>query len=267
MVNRHVLALGATKTQSSHARNASMASDEHLLHRINKERDRKEPSYQGTMSQPSSAKRSIRFRDGDSLCDYHTGEAVMELIECRKELWFQQSDMSTIKRKALQISKEAQRYGVGSLLSNTYGSNNSETQEALNTWCRNANSRRGLERWINNEYSAKRSDIRRRTIQSVLRAQQKMREENINDVDYGMKVISRLSEAFSQDSRNFARAMGAADQLAANYEPDILTAKATSFEAPIRQAPSPRSVVMERRPKSSLGLRDSAGATDFRNFV
>ena len=216
-------------------------------------------------SSPSCTKRSIRFRDDERLCEYHSG-AVMELIECRKEIWFQQSDMSTIKRKALMVSKEAQRYGVGSLLSNTYGSNTSETQEALNTWCRNANSRRGLERWINDEYSAKRSDIRRRTIQSVLRAQQKMREENINDVDYGMKVISRLSEAFSQDSRNFARAMGKADELAATLEPDFPATKEPSFGIPPRRTPSPRSVVMARRPKTNLGL-SSTGATDFRNFV
>ncbi|GKY99010.1 hypothetical protein MPSEU_000856700 [Mayamaea pseudoterrestris] len=218
------------------------------------------------MVHSASQKRSIRFRD-EELCEYHTG-AVMDLIECRKEIWYQQSDMSTIKRKALMVSKEAQRYGVGSLLSNTYGSNSNETQDALNTWCRNANSRRGLERWINDEYSAKRSDIRRRTIQSVLRAQQKMREESINDVGYGMKVISRLSEAFSQDSRNFARAMGAADELAANAEPDVSTSKDVALGLPPQRTSSPRSVIVARRPRSNLGLRSGvAGATDFRNFV
>jgi hypothetical protein len=215
------------------------------------------------MAQTPSFKRSIRFRDDENLCEYHTG-AVLELIECRKEIWFQQSDMSTIKRKALMVSKDAQRYGVGSLLSNTYGSSSSETQEALNTWCRNANSRRGLERWINDEYSAKRSDIRRRTIQSVLRAQQKMREENINDIEYGWKVVSRLSEAFSQDSRIFARAMGVADELAANSEPDFSASKDSPMSIPSRH-PSPRTVVIARRPKSNLGL--SSPSTDFRNFV
>lgn len=192
----------------------------------------------------------------------------MELIECRKEIWFQQTDMSMIKRKALLISKEAQRFGLGSLLSNTYGHENNETQEALNTWCRNANSRRGLERWINDEYSAKRSDIRRRTIQSVLRAQQKMREENINDVDYGIKVIARLSEAFSQDSRNFARAMGIADELALLSEPDHSVTKDTTFNLQPKRASSSRSGALGRRPTSSLGLTTAyAGSTDFRNFV
>jgi hypothetical protein len=217
----------------------------------------------------SPLKRSIRFRDDEHLCEYHAG-AVLDLIECHKEIWFQQADMSIIKRKALLVSKEAHKHGVGSLLSNTYGSSQStETQEALNSWCRNANARRGLERWINDEYSAKRSDIRRRTIQSVLRAQQKMREENINDVDYGVKVISRLSEAFSQDSRCFAISMGRADEHAAMTEPDEATTTKTDSFSSMKissRAPSPRSVIASRRPRSSLGLQASA-ATDFRNFV
>ena len=47
----------------------------------------------------------------------------------------------------------------------------------------------------NDEYAARRSDIRQRTIKSVLRAQRKMREEGVKDVEYGVKVLARLSEA------------------------------------------------------------------------
>jgi hypothetical protein len=219
-------------------------------------------------------KRSVRFAD-DNLCSFHDG-AVMDMIDSTREIWYQHADLSHIKRKAMVVSKEALRYGFGSLLTNTYGNSTEETQEALNAWSRSANNRRGLERWINDEYSAKRSDIRRRTIQSVLRAQEKMRQENIHDTDYGAKVLSRLSEAFSQDSRNFAHAMGKADALAvlfteatnsssssATPSAEKVRAASTIMRAPHR-APSPRSVIINRAPRKSLGL---SGEGDFRNFV
>lgn len=216
--------------------------------------------------------RNVKFEEDEKLCTYHDG-AVLDVVDsCRKEIWYQHADLAHVKRKAMVVSKEAHRYGFGSLLTNTYGNSCDETQEALKTWSRNANSRRGLERWINDEYSAKRSDIRRRTIQSVLRAQEKMRQENINDVEYGMKVISRLSEAFSQDSRNFARAMGIADEYAAQESMDNETAPAvkqntdTVCKLPTRST-SPRSVVNTSRPlppRKNLGL---SGTSDLRNFL
>lgn len=219
------------------------------------------------MAVPESKKRSIRFPESDdNLCSFHAG-AVLDQVDSRKDIWYQQTELSHIKRKAVVVSKEAHRYGFGSLLTNTYGNAGDETQDALNTWARNANSRRGLERWINNEYSAKRSDIRRRTIQSVLRAQEKMRVENIDDPDYGMKVLSRLSEAFSQDSRNFAACMGKADEEAAKDDWPIDAAQSVVKGHRIKsvRAPSPKTVVLSTRaPRKSLGL---SGANDFRNFV
>jgi len=224
--------------------------------------------------------RSVRFPPSDdNLCSYHDEAAVMDQIESRRDVWYQHADLTHIKRKAMMVSREAHRYGFGSLLTNTYGNpGNSETQEVLNTWARNANSRRGLERWINDEYSAKRSDIRRRTIQSVLRAQEKMRQEGIEDPEYQIKVISRLSEAFSQDSRKFARSMGVADEeavkaddaasvssVASSQRTDKIGESLSAAAPRTTRSPSPRSVVMQTRPpRKSLGLQ---GAGDFRNFV
>lgn len=215
-------------------------------------------------SSESTFNLTLRWEEDDKLCSYHDG-AVLEQVDCRKDIWYQHTELSHIKRKAMVVSKEAHRYGFGSLLTNTYGNPGDETQEALNTWSRNANSRRGLERWINDEYSAKRSDIRRRTIQSVLRAQQKMREESITDPEYGMKVISRLSEAFSQDSRNFALCMGLADERAAKCDQDEAVPIENGAKSVPSRTPSPRSVIVQSRtPRKSLGL---SGAGDFRNFV
>lgn len=164
-----------------------------------------------TILQP---RRSVKFPEtDDQLHRYHEGPDVDILAANRRDIWYQYEELKHIKRKALVLSKEAQRYGLGSILTNTYGKASTENAEALHTWVRNASSRRGLERWINDEYAAKRGDIRKRTIQSVLRAQHKMHESAIQDPDYSMKVLSRLSEAFSVDSREFARCMGQADEV------------------------------------------------------
>jgi hypothetical protein len=116
---------------------------------------------------------------------YHPGPDLDLLIAHRRDLWYQQEELKQCKKKALLVSKEAQRYGLGTILTNTYSPNRSnsnsnnmdttgtrmdndchadndihnddEVQLALNTWSRNGSSRRGLERWINDEYAAKRA--------------------------------------------------------------------------------------------------------------
>lgn len=229
-------------------------------------------------SESSPEKRSVCFVDAAKLCVYHAGAVLDEVELSRKDIWFQQADLAQIKRKAMVISREAHRYGFGSLLTNTYGNAGEETQDALNTWCRNANARRGLERWINDEYSAKRSDLRKRTIQSVLRAQNKMRQEDINDPEYCWKVLARLSEAFSQDSSDFARAMGVADELAAAQPSDTndntghksggcaTSASSSSQRRGPERKTSPRSVVLPRQPpRKNLGL-SSGSSGEFRHF-
>ena len=203
------------------------------------------------------------------------------------DIWYQQSEMNHIKRMAMSIARDAQRYGLGNILSNTYGKNCDETQHSINTWARNGASRRGLERMINNEYAAKRSEIRKRTVKSVLRAQMKMEEEDVNDKEYQMKVLARLSEAFSRDSRHFARVLGIADEHAASVEnaeenPAFneknkdkkieLPARSNSPKSHVSRTPSPRSVLLAaqpRRPKRNPGLLGGGSAnamSDMRQY-
>jgi hypothetical protein len=250
-------------------------------------------------------RRCVQFHESDKLHRYHEGPDVDILAAHRRDIWYQYEELKHIKRKALVLSKEAQRYGLGSILTNTYGTpnNQSQTQDALHTWVRNASSRRGLERWINDEYAAKRSDIRKRTIHSVLRAQMKMKESAITDPEYSMKVLSRLSEAFSVDSREFARGMGAADEKTSQLvysedeegggdtmvedetdkplgpPPSILKGTKKMDPHMLRKAPlrlnSPRTVIPSRPLSSSirpppgrrLGLsKETSGAADYRHF-
>lgn len=247
-------------------------------------------------------RRSVKFHEEEKLHRYHEGPDVDILEANRRDIWYQYEELKHIKRKALVLSKEAQRYGLGAILTHTYGTannqNQNQTQDALHTWVRNASSRRGLERWINDEYAAKRGDIRKRTIQSVLRAQMKMQESAITDPEYSMKVLSRLSEAFSVDSREFARGMGVADektsQLVHSEEGDVAEEETGLPVGPppsilkgpkkvdphmLRKAPlrlnSPRTVLLSRPISSSvlpshgqrLGLpKQPSGTADYRHF-
>lgn len=263
-----------------------------------------EPTIVKRRSMP--LQRSVKFPEEDHHMHlFHEGPDVDILAANRRDIWYQYEELKHIKRKALVLSKEAQRYGLGSILTNTYGKPSDETQEALQTWVRNASSRRGLERWINDEYAAKRSDIRKRTIQSVLRAQMKMQESAVHDPDYSMKVLSRLSEAFSVDSKEFARGMGMADEATsklATQDPECesvcgdeegsTAGSVTGPPLPILKAPkkmdphllrkaplrlnSPRTVIPgrgplgvggpPRAPTRNLGLSSSSESADFRHF-
>lgn len=237
-------------------------------------------------------RRSVRFHEEDKLHRYHEGPDVDILAANRRDIWYQYEELKHIKRKALVLSKEAQRYGLGSVLTNTYGTPSSETQQALHTWVQNASSRRGLERWINDEYAAKRSDIRKRTIQSVLRAQMKMQESALRDPEYSMKVLSRLSEAFSVDSREFARGLGLADEKnsqsafsdndSVGEEIDAAAPPTSILKAPkkvdpliLRKAPlrlnSPKTIIPSRPVRSSARApqgpgRENSGSADFRHY-
>lgn len=158
-------------------------------------------------------KRSIRF--AEDLCIYHSGAVLDTEGVASVDLWYQYADLQRIKRKALVLTKESGYYGLCSYLTNTYGKTDTVTMEAIITWAISCAARRGLERFLNQEYAAKRYDIRRRTIKSVLTAQRKLQEEGIKDAQYTATVLSRLSVAFSQDSSRFAHVMGIGDEAAA----------------------------------------------------
>mmetsp|Transcript_8231 Transcript_8231/g.17162 ORF Transcript_8231/g.17162 Transcript_8231/m.17162 type:complete len:290 (-) Transcript_8231:424-1293(-) len=190
-----------------------------------------------------------RIRFAHPIAAYQPGVDLQELANHRRSIWYQYEELKHLKRQALMVSKEAQKYGLGVVLTHTYGK--AETsQDALTTWA--CQGRRGLERWINDEYAAKRSDIRKRTIQSVLRAQAKMKSSDLEDVDYSTKVLSRLSLAFSIDSQQFARGMGVADAVAAQ--------KAWSASAEDASETSSHASSSVRDPMDS-SLRQTVGST------
>ena len=124
-----------------------------------------------------------------------------------------------------------------------------------------------------------------------------MQESSIADPDYSMKVLSRLSEAFSVDSKEFARSMGIADEKTSQLTENETVESAVDAARPppsilkkssagkgmdpmiLRKAPlrlnSPRTIIPNNRPPNAnlrappvrnLGLKDSAATADFRHF-
>lgn len=198
-------------------------------------------------------KKSTRF--AKELCVYHQG-AVLDIEDVLSaELWYQVTDLQRIKRKAMVQANEAGQYGLGSLLTNTYGKTDTDTMEAIVTWVASCAARRGLERFLNKEYAAKRCDIRRRTIKSVLTAQRKMLEEGIKDNEYTTQVLGRLSVAFSQDSSRFAHVMGVADRAAA------VALEGECVVPPVRDEEPRKCVIRTYSPNTVLEVPSSASLT------
>jgi hypothetical protein len=162
----------------------------------------------------------VRF--ASDLCAYHAG-AVLDMDDVQEvDLWYQMDELKQIKRQALIVSRDETTMYLTPLLSNTYGKCDARTVNSINSWVLSCDARRGLERFVNKDYGAKRTDARSRNIQIVLTAQHKMQKEGIKDTKYISTVLSRLSEAFSQDSLRFAGVMGQADTLGATVDDSVL---------------------------------------------
>jgi hypothetical protein len=160
--------------------------------------------------------KTVRF--SSALCTYHVG-AVLDIesvVEC--DLWYQVDELKKIKRHALILSRDECAKYLCPLLSNIYGRIDTRSENAVSSWVVLCDSRRGLERFINKDYSMKRSEIRLRNMQVILTAQRKMQKEGLKDTDYMSTVISRLSEELSKDSSKYAVIVGRADMTVANSD-------------------------------------------------
>lgn len=152
----------------------------------------------------------VRFSDHTN--QEFTGTALDHVEANKNDIWYNQGDMKQIKEAAFLLSRQAGKYGVGTLLGNTYGNDDLATMSAIQAWANACAERRGLERFHCRHYAKKRMDVRRKTILSVLKAQHRMLvEEKLTDRVYVGVVIGRLAEAYSLEARRFARVLGHAD--------------------------------------------------------
>jgi hypothetical protein len=158
----------------------------------------------------------VRF--SSDLCTFHAG-AVLD-IDCalERDLWYQTDELKQIKRHALILSRDECAKYLCPLLSSTYGRTDTRSENAVSSWVILCDSRRGLERFINKEYSMKRSETRLRTMQAILTAQHKMQKEGLEDTNYMSTALSRLSEKLSKESSKYAINVGRADMTVASSD-------------------------------------------------
>lgn len=180
-------------------------------------------------------KRKVVSFDDNNLCEFHEG-AVLDKNVNVGDIWFQYSDLQRVKREAAIVTRQYRPLGI--LLSKTYGIADHESTKNLESWSKGCGDVRGLERYVNKEYADKRTDVRKRITKSVLKAQYKMRAEDL-EYNYSSEVLSRLSATFSVQSSRFAHMMGKADACAAHEEEEI------SYEniRRVQRIPSPNSVM------------------------
>lgn len=222
-----------------------------------------------TNKRSNTHKRRTRFTNGDL---FSSSDAILDhTLISTPDIWYQADELTHIKRKAMVVAKESNKHGYASLLTNLYGKTCEETQQSFNRWACQGGLRRGLERWIHAEYAAKRADIRKRTIQSVLRAQKKLEDA---DEDYRATVLGRLSETFSQDARNWAHLMGKADACAVAEETlSVLTIEKEGVRTSVARRSSPTSVMSDlieathlQHPVRQIRTARALGADDMRHY-
>lgn len=198
------------------------------------------------MQQPTTR---VRFRDNNEV--FH-GTALDHAEFEKSKVWYQQSDMKQIKEEAFQLARQAGKYGIGSLLVDTYGKDDHTSVEAVHAWAIACGGRRGLERFHCRHYAKKRMEIRRKTIIAVLKAQHRMHvEEQLTDRDYTATVIGRLAETFSMDSRRFAQVLGAADAVVLQPQ-QSQTSEPGNITSPVEK--KPKLVQRQKTPQSVMEL-------------
>jgi hypothetical protein len=195
----------------------------------------------------------VRFSDHTN--QEFTGTALDHLEADKNDIWYNQGDMKQIKEAAFLLSRQAGKYGVGTLLGNTYGNDDLATMSAIQAWANACAERRGLERFHCRHYAKKRMDVRRKTILSVLKAQHRMLvEEKLTDRVYVGVVIGRLAEAYSLEARRFARVLGHADAATAAQLDNNSVAVVESIQRGRSilkiSAPKPLQVQRQKTPQS-----------------
>jgi hypothetical protein len=157
--------------------------------------------------------KSVRFAPEERLCEYQRGPKKLTLDMC-DEVWFQPEDFQNFRLDARDSSLNAIKKGLSAYIKRTYGHTDKQTQDMHNLWARCSDTRRGLERFINQEYGKNRRFTQKKTIQAVLYAQERLRKDGERDYGHTSAVISSVASAVSAEAVAFAAMLGRADYAA-----------------------------------------------------
>jgi hypothetical protein len=166
------------------------------------------------MSANNGGAKTVRFAAEDDFCDYRSGlEELTE--EMTVDRWYQPVDYVRFRASAKESCDNAIKKGMSAYLKRTYGYSDNKTQELLTLWAKCRETTRGLERFINEDYSKHRMFVRRKTIRAVLYTQDRLRKENEGkDYDRAAVVIGNVATTLSYNAVQFATMLGKADYAA-----------------------------------------------------
>ena len=211
-------------------------------------------------------RKSVRFANDDKLCQFQEGpkELNQEMI---LEMWFQPMDFIHFRISAKKSCDMATKKGLSSYLKRTYGFADDRTQMLFNMWAKCQDTRRGLERFICEEYKQQRLYSQRKTVQAVLYTQDRLRKEDEHQSsERSSAVIANISSSLSHHAAQYARMMGVADHSAVTqFRVTANTRRPTSERvgklssiSPLRQSRSLSKAIMlspskQRTPMHGLG--------------
>ena len=123
--------------------------------------------------------------------------------EERMSQWYSKADYLSFNDTSKMISSALRRFRHGELLLTAFSEDHNLSQQALNTWSYDGDSRRGIEIWANLKHGQQRRLKRKAAIQGLLFLQKEMRARDEASPD----ILCRFSELLTHDAREFARRM------------------------------------------------------------
>lgn len=173
-------------------------------------------------SKTSNGKPFVRFAPAKELCKYQPAPEV-EIDEER--CWYQDEDFNECHFDARDAIEEAIRGGHVALIEQTYGHTDDKNQQQLNQWAINAETARGLERFANEEYGRQRLLHRRKAIQAVMYAQDRLGKDGQEAGSSRTSLIlSTVSSTLSANAIEFAKMLAVADREAVIQQEDDVNA-------------------------------------------
>ena len=187
----------------------------------------------------------VSFERDERLCTYKTVSRRRSSQEKIARRWYLNSDYDRFLEEVRETVATAHQAGLVQLVEHHYGYTDSETQKMLNAWAMHKDTRRGLERFVNEDCGDRRLQHRRKTINAVLYAQEKLRKSNQSG-SRAASVIQTVSSTLSANAVAYAKMLAMADFEAARPRDD----KESTAEVPLSNgsiAPKGRSPLAARK--------------------
>lgn len=172
--------------------------------------------------------RRVHFAPSESLCSHHASSWQTLTLEMISNGWFRDDDFAAFRQDSRISCAEAQEKQMDKLFLNqhTYGATQPKNQQALTKWCRVKDTRRGLERFVSQEYFILRNQAKEKYIQSVLYTQENLDLEGDVDYEHRASAMARAAKNISRPAKTFAYMLGKADQEAVNQNLGVSKRKA-----------------------------------------